>query len=436
MIIDSPCDGFSVSISPSNTSRDTLCDGVASANVVGGTPAYSFIWSDSTTNTQATNLCTGAYSVTVTDLNGCTTTASTFVGADSIPNPCNGFNTFATAKGETAKGACDGSANATITGGNPSYTYNWSTGSTSPQIKGLCAGTYSVTITDNKGCTSTATAYVFTDTSVANVNPIIAYTKTTDETAADACDGTATVTALGGTAPYSYKHSNGSKSAIEAALCTGLHTVDITDAIGSSVSLSYLISTPENTVSNITYQDSTVNDTVVAEVVENCAIPYGSVDSVLIHDYTFFSSDLVTVTWAVYSPVDTIYITESYDLTGGNGVYSIELSLLCPEKAIGQFLKATDQIYYHAGLVNGVKENNTNLNLSVYPNPFTSNITVKIEQTGTYVVSLYDIRGKLILNESHSSTNQIQLNLKELSKGQYILTIQNDTQITTVKIVK
>lgn len=431
------CSSLMATISSVNTTADSLCDGSASVTVTGGTPAYSFMWSDSSTTSQLTNLCSGTYVVTVTDANGCSITATTFVGADSTANPCNGFYASTSSVDISADSLCDGSASVTVTGGTPAYTYAWNNGGNAPQIVNLCAGNYTVTITDGSGCSTTATAYVFTDSSTANTNPILGYVQTVDESASGTCDGTADVTAIGGTPPYVYTHSNGATTALATNLCAGPHTVVITDAMGDSTVITYLVSTPGNTVNNPTYQDSTINDTIISEVIENCTINYSSVDSVQIDSYNFFDANTVTVVWAVYYPGNTVYITETYNLTGGNGVYSLELSLICPEKATGQFLKATDQIYYHSGMVNtGITENEDPLNISVYPNPFTTNVTVEIEKTGTYAVRLYDIRGKLILQENHVATNQIQLNLNNLSQGQYILTIQNETHLVTKKLVK
>ena len=56
---------------------------------------------------------------------------------------------------ESAPGANDGSASANVTGGTIPYNYTWNTGGTTQTISNLSAGTYSVTVTDNNGCTAT-----------------------------------------------------------------------------------------------------------------------------------------------------------------------------------------------------------------------------------------------------------------------------------------
>ncbi|MBI4648981.1 MAG: PKD domain-containing protein [Bacteroidia bacterium] len=127
-----------------------LCNGTGFANFLGGTPPYSFLWSDGQTDQLAVNLCAGAYIVTVTDNNGCTASDSTVVNEppllviiiDSIyNNSCNG--------------ASDGSIYCTTTGGTPGYNFVWTnTLQTTEDIINLTANIYDVTVTDWYGCTA------------------------------------------------------------------------------------------------------------------------------------------------------------------------------------------------------------------------------------------------------------------------------------------
>lgn len=137
----------------SSASTDVLCNGAATGTatitVNGGTPAYTYLWSQSSTSASVTNLTAGTYSCTATDANGCTISASTTVSEptaivinlDSVNNPA-------------ACGSQDGSIVISVSGGVAGYTYLWSNNSTSPNLSGVGAGTYNVTVTDNNGCTS------------------------------------------------------------------------------------------------------------------------------------------------------------------------------------------------------------------------------------------------------------------------------------------
>jgi hypothetical protein len=106
----------------------------------GGTGPYQFLWSDGSTSQDLTGLNAGEYSVTVSDNNG-VSVASLFELVDS-PS----VNAVVTQNGSTlVVGA---------TGGTPPYSYNWSNGVTTAQNNVADVGSYSVTVTDSKGCTS------------------------------------------------------------------------------------------------------------------------------------------------------------------------------------------------------------------------------------------------------------------------------------------
>jgi len=119
-------------------------DGVAAVSVTGGTPSYSYLWSDglSQTNASATGLAAGTYDVTVTDANLCNNTAS-----ETIFNT-GGPTVTATSSDVTCNGGNDGTATATPSGGQVPFTYAWDDGSaqTTQTANGLVAGTYNVTL--------------------------------------------------------------------------------------------------------------------------------------------------------------------------------------------------------------------------------------------------------------------------------------------------
>jgi hypothetical protein len=125
-------------------------------SVSGGTPGYSYSWSTvpEQTAAMATGLTTGTYTVTITDANSCTTTASA-----SITQPLAALSATA---GILANVSCyngsDGSVDVSVTGGTTVYGYEWSTDPVQilSTATGLSTGTYMVTVTDGNGCTATA----------------------------------------------------------------------------------------------------------------------------------------------------------------------------------------------------------------------------------------------------------------------------------------
>ena len=146
---------IAITLTPSNPLCMGISDGSISSSVSGGTAPYIYNWSNGTTSVPSlTNLLAGGYSLTVTDANGCTATDSTIIneGANiavdiAVTNPvCAGTNA--------------GSVTATPTGGAAPYAYNWSNGANTVMVNNLAAGSYEVTVTDDNGCSTTATANV------------------------------------------------------------------------------------------------------------------------------------------------------------------------------------------------------------------------------------------------------------------------------------
>ncbi|MBN8703743.1 MAG: gliding motility-associated C-terminal domain-containing protein [Bacteroidetes bacterium] len=128
-------------------------DGVITASVSGGTPTYSYSWSNSSTNQNASLLSSGNYTLTVTDINGCTANISSVV---LEPDPI-------TLSISTAPTSCimnDGSAIANTIGGVGNYNYSWSNGETSNIISGLGVGSYTLQVIDGNLCTANGNATI------------------------------------------------------------------------------------------------------------------------------------------------------------------------------------------------------------------------------------------------------------------------------------
>ncbi|REH44487.1 putative secreted protein (Por secretion system target) [Tenacibaculum gallaicum] len=120
-------------------------DGVISLNVEGGTPPYSYSWSSGETTAEIT-VVAGSYFVLVTDANGCQTTGSFTV------DKASSLTITETVKDVVCYDSCTGEIDLSIEGGMAPYNVTWNTGQTGSNVTGLCAGTYIVTVTDQKGC--------------------------------------------------------------------------------------------------------------------------------------------------------------------------------------------------------------------------------------------------------------------------------------------
>ena len=194
-------------------------NGMAIAAPSGGTPGYSFSWSNGGTTATITNLAPGTYTVSVTDANGCTAVKSVTVNAFG----CN-LSGDISAVNATCNGANDGTAAVTLNGQTDPVSFEWSNGNTTQMVTGLAPGSYTVSVVDGNNC-----PVVFT-TSISQPTALAANASATGETATGANNGTATASPTGGTGTYSFEWSNGALTAAITSLAPGAYTVSVTDA--------------------------------------------------------------------------------------------------------------------------------------------------------------------------------------------------------------
>jgi len=210
------------------TATNAACFGSASGRinlaVQGGTAPFTFVWSSGEGTQNIVQKAAGAYTVTITDANGCTSVAQKTIGQPTE------IQWTSTEKPVLCKDGNNGGITLTTTGGTPGYTLSWQgpNGFTNSgtNLQNLVAGNYSATLTDAAGCTKVV-AQAVTEPASALALTLPAYA---DTICFAATNGQATVTAAGGTMPYSYLWSVGNQTTATASgLPSQAYTVTVTD---------------------------------------------------------------------------------------------------------------------------------------------------------------------------------------------------------------
>ncbi len=229
-----------------NASCSMVCDGTAGFTVAGGSAPITYAWNPAPGGGQgtpnATGLCGGTtYTLTATDNSGCSDVATVTIGTD--PDPTITINVDQDAQ---CNGVCDGAATATVNNAAAPITYTWGNGESAQQAIALCVGNTTLDITDNNGCTASASVTITEPT------PMTLTINGTDANCNGACDGSADATVGGGTAPYTAAWQHGPTSQdLTGVLCAGTYTLDITDNNGCTISETVTINEPTAITSSI-----------------------------------------------------------------------------------------------------------------------------------------------------------------------------------------
>jgi gliding motility-associated-like protein len=237
-------------ITSSITGTNVTCagadNGSAMLTVSGGTPGYTFLWSNFDTSQNLANVAAGLYRVIITDSNGCKNYDSIIITQPTA------LSATVTVRNVGCSGGNTGSVVVHVSGGTPGpggYVYSWSpVASATDSVSGVGAGTYYVTVSDANGCSITDSATV---TQIAS--NLTAISIVTDITCHNSDNGAITVLPSGGSGGYTYSWTGTNQTtSTVTGLSAGLYTVTVTDGNGCSASLSNSLSNPTAITSNIT----------------------------------------------------------------------------------------------------------------------------------------------------------------------------------------
>ncbi len=235
IVVNEPLAALAATIAAVNIDCFGNNNGSATSSASGGTTPYTYLWDSGTgsqTDSAATGLSAGTYSLTITDANGCQYLDTNVV----ISQPVSPLSTIASSTDVSCKGGTDGTAIANTTGGTTPYTYLWDAaagGQTTQTATGLVTGTYNVTVTDSNGCNISNIVLVNEPAQA------LAYTTAvTNALCFGDMSGTAAINATGGVPAYMYLWDLATSSQTTqtaTGLGAGTYSVTITDSYGCTI---------------------------------------------------------------------------------------------------------------------------------------------------------------------------------------------------------
>lgn len=406
-------------------------------------------------------------------------------GADPLPSVCNNFTSgevedycidlntgqfcnmdiSSTITDPACSQVQDGEISINVTGGSPGYTYAWNNGAGNVStVSNLNAGTYSVVVTDNSGCDTTAT-YTLNYTTNITFNSTV-----TDPSCSGQNDGSITASATGGN-NITYQWTNGPATAQYNNLDAGTYEVTATADNGCEATESYTLDYTVNlsmtetitqptcndtqdgsiTVTasggnNITYQWSggpasntwsgigngsytvTATDDNGCQITESYTLQANPVTPVagftnntngLTVDFFNSSSNATSYSWDFddgntstdFNPTHT-YVTD--------GSYNVCLTAYseCEESTVCKNVTVSED-------VSSINEENIEELITVYPNPTSEEVTVEIHAAGIDKIVFYDAAGKQV------STIQVgniktTVNVSKWMNGIYFYHLQDE----------
>lgn len=245
--ISQPAQALNSSIIKTNVSCYAGSDAALDLSVWGGTPAYTYAWSNGKATQDISGLTAGNYSVVITDANGCKRNQSYTITQPTVLAGTYSVNDV------LCHGDATGSISFTTTGGTSPFDYSWKNTSNlyainSPNLSAIIADDYELTVTDVNGCTYTTTMTV-NEPSVLNTSLVV-----TDVKCYGGTDGSIDLSVSGGTNPYQYTWKNSLHTVVGNGqdllnIPADIYSLHLVDGNGCSVDLSQKVAQPEKPIS-------------------------------------------------------------------------------------------------------------------------------------------------------------------------------------------
>ncbi len=314
---------LNLSLSSTNVTCYGSGNGGATANVTGGTGAYTYTWSPAVSaGPTVTNAAPGTYILTVTDANNCSA-----VDSAVITQPLSGLSVSSIVTPVRCIGEANGAIQLLPSGGVGGYTYAWSGGQSLQIISGLPAGIYTATVTDGNGC------QVIVSDTLTDPTAITSSVTGTSASCVGAGGGSATLTVSGGAAPYTFLWSDLETTQNISNLSGGVYRVIITDANGCQHSDSVVITQPQALVATFSVSNATCNGAANGSVTVNVTGGTGA------GTYTYAWTPSGSVTNSVSPASPGIYVVT---ITDGNGCTLVDSTTVSQPQALSAIVSVNN----------------------------------------------------------------------------------------------
>lgn len=403
----------------------TTCLGGCVGFAASATGGSAFMWSPATalsTTATANPICcptaTTTYTVVAT-YGGCTASAVTTVNiGTTIISGLTSTNTSGCV-------TCDGSAVSVPTGGSSPYVYNWSTGATTASINTLCAGSYSVTVTDAMGCSIIDSTIVF-----ANGSSMANFTMVPDSTNAYVFQVfNSSVGGAGSTYSWSFPGGVPSTSTSSSPIVTfsspGVYNVCLivsnflcgADTLCQPVTVT---GTLASCLALFNVGDDTANPDPNAHYVYN--LSYGATLSYL-WDFGDGSTSTSATPSHVYAGTGPYLLCLS--VNNGSGCTDMYCDSLFNVDSINRDGGTMQLTVFDGsgGLVTGIQYQENSGGVSVAPNPFTESTVFTVDSQKEYSFELMDVLGKKVMSLNGLSDKQLEVSRGQLQNGIYFYKI-------------
>ena len=360
--------------------------GSATFTAAGGA---SYAWASGETTAAVTKNVAGTYTVTVTAANGCNATASQVIVANTNPK---------VVVTESKKVFCQGdTALLTVSGGG---TYLWDNGTTGSTVTVKASGTYKVTVTNAGGCTAIGSDSI-------TVNP----TPTAASSVSVVCSGSPATTF---TAPAGakYRWSSGDTTASVVVSNAGAYTVTVTSSMGCV-----------GVIFDTLKVNAKPKAAFVVSIVNN-KITFAN-NSTGGSRYQWFFGDPQA---SVSTQISPVFVYPSI------GAFTATL-------IVTSDLGCSDTLTQSVNVVTSVQDIAKDLNVAVYPNPITNQVTVEFRNAHQVFGSLDELfitnlMGQRVYTEKLAS-DKTTINTSDWANGVYLLNAKvNGKTVSFSKVVK